>query len=66
MGRTEGQCDYYMPPKVPFRGITTAFMSIIIGGTQIITNTRKTHLLYKIIHFSVQFTAIVNIFIVKA
>ena len=41
-------------------------LSIIIGGTQIITNERKTHLFYKIIHFSVQFSAIVNRFIVKA
>ena len=40
-------------------------LSIIIGGTQIITNKRKTHLFYKIIHFSVQFLAIVNRFIVK-
>ena len=31
-----------------------------------ITNMRKTHLFYKIIHFFVQFSAIVNIFIVKA
>ena len=30
-----------------------------------ITNKRKTHLFYKIIHFSVQFSAIVNRFIVK-
>ena len=38
---------------------------IIIGGTQIITNKRKTHLFNKIIHFSVQFSAKVNRFIVK-
>ena len=37
---------------------------MIIGGTQIITNKRKPHLFYKIIHFSVQFSAIVNRFIV--
>ena len=30
-----------------------------------ITNKRKTHLFYKKIHFSVQFSAIVNRFIVK-
>ena len=40
--------------------------SIINGGTQIIANTRKTHLFFKKIHFSVQFSALVNIFIVKA
>ena len=40
--------------------------TVVIGGTQIITNTRKTHLFYKIIHFSVQFSAPANIFIVKA
>ena len=40
-------------------------LSIIIGGTQIITYKRKTHLFYKIIHFSVQFSTIVNRFIVK-
>ena len=49
---------------------TTAFMLKLTvydyGGTQIIANTRKTHLFYKIIHFSVQFSAIVNLFIVKA
>ena len=32
---------------------------------QIITNKRKTHLSYKIIYFSMQFSAIVNRFIVK-
>ena len=37
------------------------YLSIIIGGTQIITNKRKT----QIIHFSVQFSAIVNRFSVK-
>ena len=41
------------------------YLSIIIGGTQIITNKRKTHLFYKIIHFSVQCSAIVYRFIVK-
>ena len=30
-----------------------------------ITNKRKTHLFYKIIHFSVQFLAIVNRYIVQ-
>ena len=30
-----------------------------------ITNKRKIHLFYKIIHFSMQFSAIVNRFIVK-
>ena len=39
-------------------------LSRIIGGTQIITFKRKTHLFYKIIHFSMQFSA-VNMFIVK-
>ena len=39
--------------------------SIIIGGTQIITNKRKLHLFDKIIHFSMQFSAVLNIFIVK-
>ena len=41
------------------------YLSIIIGGTQIINNKRKTHLFYKIIHFSVRVSAIVNRFIVK-
>ena len=48
---------------------TTAIMlknlSIIIGGTQIITNKRKTSCFYKIIHFYMQFSAIVSRFIVK-
>ena len=49
---------------------TTAFMlkiqrSIIIGGAQIITNKRKKTCFYKIIHFSMQFSAKVNRFIVK-
>ena len=39
--------------------------SIIIGGTQIITNKRKIHLFDKIIHLSMQFSAVLNIFIVK-
>ena len=39
--------------------------SRIIGGTQIITNKRKTHLFDKIIHFSMHFSAVLNIFIVK-
>ena len=43
---------------------TTAFMLKltclkIIGGTQIITNKRKNAYFYKIIHFSMQFSAIV-------
>ena len=38
---------------------------MIIGGTQIITNKRKIHLFDKIIHFSMQFLAVLNIFIVK-
>ena len=38
---------------------------MIIGGTQIITDTSKTQLFYKIIHFSVQFSAVVNRSIVK-
>ena len=38
---------------------------IVIGGTPIITNKRKTHLFYKIIHFSLQFSALVTRFIVK-
>ena len=38
---------------------------MIIGGTQIITNKRKNTCYYKIIHFSMQFTAIVNRFILK-
>ena len=37
--------------------------SIIIGGTQIIT--QKIYLFYKITHFSMQFSAIVNRFVVK-
>ena len=40
-------------------------MSIIIGGMQIITNKGKYTCFYKIIHFSVQFSAIVHRFIVK-
>ena len=39
--------------------------SRIIGGTQIITNKGKIHLFDKIIHFSMQFSAVLNIFIVK-
>ena len=39
--------------------------SIIIGGTQIITNKRKIHLFDKIIHFFMQFSAVLNISIVK-
>ena len=39
--------------------------SRIIGGTQIITNKRKIHLFDKIIHFSMQFTAVLDYFIVK-
>ena len=39
--------------------------SRIIGGTQIITNKRKTHLFDERIHFSMQFSAVLNIFIVK-
>ena len=38
---------------------------MIIGGTQIITNKRKKNLFYKIIHFSMQFSATVNRFIVE-
>ena len=41
------------------------YLSIIIGGTQIITNKRKTHLFYEIIYFSMEFSAVLNIFIVK-
>ena len=41
-------------------------MSIIIGETQIITNKKETHLFYKIIYFFMQFSAIVNRFIVNA
>ena len=37
----------------------------IIGGTQIITNKRKNTCFYKIIYFSMQFSAIVNRCIVK-
>ena len=36
-----------------------------IGGTLIITSKRKIHLSDKIIHFSMQFSAVLNIFIVK-
>ena len=32
---------------------------------QIITYKRKKHLFYKIIHFSMQFSAVLNMFIVK-
>ena len=39
--------------------------SRIIGGTQIITNKRKIHLFGKVIHFYMQFSAVLNIFIVK-
>ena len=41
------------------------YLSIIIGGTQIITNKRKNTGLYKIMHFYMQFSAIVNRFILK-
>ena len=41
------------------------WLSIIFGGTQIITSKRKNTCFYKIIHFSMQFSAIVNRFIVK-
>ena len=37
----------------------------LFGGTQIITNKRKIHLFDKIIHFSMQFSAVLNSFIVK-
>ena len=37
----------------------------LLGGTQIITYKRKKHLFYKIIHFSMQFSAVLNMFIVK-
>ena len=37
----------------------------MIGGMQIITNKRKIHLFGKIIHFSMQFSAVLNIFTVK-
>ena len=40
-------------------------LSRIIGGTQTIINKRKKHLFDKIIHFSMQFSAVLNIFIVK-
>ena len=40
-------------------------MSRISGGMQIITNKRK-NLFYKVIHLSMQFSALVNRFIVKA
>ena len=39
--------------------------SRIIGGTQIITNKRKTHLFDETIHLSMQFSAVLNIFNVK-
>ena len=39
--------------------------SRIIGGTQIITNKRQIHLFDEIIHLSMQFSAVLNIFIVK-
>ena len=41
------------------------YLSIIIEGTQIITNKRKNTCFYKITHFFMQFSAIVNRFIVK-
>ena len=40
-------------------------MSRIIGGTQIIPNKRKITCFYKIIQFSMQFSTVMNIFIVK-
>ena len=40
-------------------------LSISIGGTQIITNKGKYTCFYKIIHFAMQFSAIVHRFIVK-
>ena len=39
-------------------------LSRIIGGTQIITNKRKYTCFYKIIHFSMQFSAVEIRFIV--
>ena len=39
--------------------------SRIIGGMQIITNRRNKHLFDKKNHFSMQFSAVLNIFIVK-
>ena len=47
------------------RSKVTEYAALIIGGTQIITNKRKTHLFYKIIHFAMLFSAIVSRFIVK-
>ena len=41
------------------------WLFVIIGGTQIITNKRKNTCFYKIIHFSMQFSAFVNRIIVK-
>ena len=40
-------------------------LSRIIGGTQIITNKRKTHVFYKKIHFSMQLSAVLSTFIVE-
>ena len=41
-------------------------LELLEAGTQIITNKRKKHLFDKIIiHFSMQFSAVLNIFIVN-
>ena len=37
----------------------------LLEGRKIITNKRKTHLFDEIIHFSMQFSAVLNIFNVK-
>ena len=52
-------------PAVQIQHLCKIKRSRIIGGTQIITNKRKIHLFGKIIHFSMQFSAVLNIFIVK-
>ena len=42
------------------------YLSTISGGAKIITNKSKNTCFYKIIHFSMQFSAVVNRFIAKA
>ena len=56
---------YQVPESMLHRVYVKIQRSRIIGGTQIITNKKKTHLFDKIIHFSMQFSAVLNIFIVK-
>ena len=67
--RTTDNSTYYAQ-SLEIRGIESRLyfknqLSTIIGGTKIITNKRKNTCFYKIIHFSMQFSDALNIFIAK-